>query len=263
MGIGIREGRDFSEQDSPKSPLVAIISEAMAREYFHGQDPVGQRFYWGDRGLFTIIGVAQDVHISALDADPPAMIYQSMFQMQTWTAGHTAFLLRTSRSGQDLFSEVQQQVWSVDKELPLYKSTTLATLVSDSLAQRRFTMLMLAGVLGRGAVAGGDRTVRRDFVSGLAASARDGAAHGSGRRSRRHSSHGAQARPRVWALQVARIGLLLSAGGLAPADHQLVSRQPLRSGDAGCWCRCCCWRSCCWRCICRQGAPRRSIRCRR
>ncbi len=50
-------------------------------------------------------------------------------------------LLRTSRAGQDLFSEVQQQVWSIDKELPLYKSTTLATLVSDSLAQRRFTML--------------------------------------------------------------------------------------------------------------------------
>ena len=116
----------------------------MAREYFHGQDPVGQRFTWGDRGLFTIIGVAEDVHISALDADPPAMIYQSMFQMQTWTAGHTAFLLRTDRAGQDLFNEVQQQVWSIDKDLPLYNSTTLATLVSDSLAQRRFTMMLLA-----------------------------------------------------------------------------------------------------------------------
>jgi len=144
MGIGIREGRDFSEQDGPNSLPVAIISEAMARQYFHGQDPIGQRFQWGDRGLFTIVGVANDVHISALDADPPAMIYQSMFQMQTWTAGHTAFLLRTSRAGQDLFNEVQQQVWSVDKDLPLYNSTTLATLVSDSLAQRRFTMLLLA-----------------------------------------------------------------------------------------------------------------------
>ncbi len=143
MGIGIREGRDFNEQDSPKSPLVAIISEAMARQYFHGESPVGQRFFWGDRGLFTIIGVAQDVHIFALDADPPPMIYQSMFQMQTWTAGHTAFLLRTSRPGQDLFKEVKQQVWSVDGQLPLYNSTTLAELVSDSLAQRRFTMLLL------------------------------------------------------------------------------------------------------------------------
>ncbi len=148
MGIGIREGRTFSEQDSPQSPLVAIISEAMARDYFHGKDPVGQRFYWGDRGLFTIIGVAQDVHISALDADPPPMIYQSMFQMQTWTAGHTAFLLRTDRGGQDLLPEVQHQVWSIDKELPLYKSTTLATLVSDSVAQRRFTVFLLATFSG-------------------------------------------------------------------------------------------------------------------
>jgi ABC-type antimicrobial peptide transport system permease subunit len=71
-----------------------------------------------------------------------------MFQMQTWTAGHTAFLLRTSVPGQDIFSEVQQQVWSIDKELPLYKSSTLATLVSDSLAQRRFTMLMLVTFSG-------------------------------------------------------------------------------------------------------------------
>lgn len=148
MGIGLREGRSFSDQDSPKAPLVAIISEATASKYFHGLDPVGQRFYWGDRGLFTIVGVAQDVHISALDADPPAMIYQSMFQMQTWTAGHTAFLLRTSRADQGLFSEVQQQVWSVDKELPLYRSTTLATLVSDSLAQRRFTMMTLLAFSG-------------------------------------------------------------------------------------------------------------------
>ncbi len=144
MGISLREGRDFSEQNSSTSPLVAIISQAMRRQYFRGQDPIGQRFYWGDRGLFTIIGVADDVHISALDADPPAMIYQSMLQMQTWTAGRTAFILRTSRSGEDLFKEVQQQVWSIDKDLPLYKSTTLATLVSESLAQRRFTMLLLA-----------------------------------------------------------------------------------------------------------------------
>jgi putative ABC transport system permease protein len=148
MGIGIRAGRTFTQQDSPQSPLVAVISEAMARDYFHGQDPVGQRFYWGDRGLFTVIGVAQDVHISALDADPPPMIYMSMFQLQTWTAGHTAFLLRTSRSGQDLLPEIQQQVWSIDKELPLYKSTTLAELVSDSLAERRFTVLLLATFSG-------------------------------------------------------------------------------------------------------------------
>jgi putative ABC transport system permease protein len=148
MGISLLAGRDFSEQDEPKSPMVAIISEAMARDYFHGQDPVGQRFYWGDRGLFTIVGVAGDVHIAAVDAEPPAMIYQPIFQMRTWTAGHTAFVLRTNRAGAGLFKEVQQQVWSIDKALPLYNSTTLATLVSESLAQRRFTVLLLAAFSG-------------------------------------------------------------------------------------------------------------------
>ena len=144
MGIGIREGRDFNEQDKPNSPFVAIINESLARQYFHGQDPIGQRFYWGSRALFTIIGVVDDVHISALDADPQPMIYNSMFQTQSGASSRTAFLLRTARRGQDLFNEVQQQVWSVDKDLPLYNSTTLTTLVSDSLAQRRFTMLLLA-----------------------------------------------------------------------------------------------------------------------
>ena len=143
MGISIRTGRDFSEQDNPKAMVVAIINQTMARQYFQGQDPIGQRFYWGDRGLFTIIGVVDDVHISALDTDPPPMIYQPMFQMQTWTAGHTAFLLRTDRSGEGLFHEVQRQVWSLDKQLPVYNSTTLANLVSDSLAQRRFIVLLL------------------------------------------------------------------------------------------------------------------------
>ena len=144
MGIGLRAGRFFNDHDAPDSLPVAIVSQAMARDYYRGQDPVGQRFYWGDRGLFTIVGVVDDVHISALDADPPAMIYQAMFQMKTWTAGRTAFLLRTNRPGQDVFREVQQVVWSLDKDLPLYNTTTLAALVADSLAQRRFTMLLLS-----------------------------------------------------------------------------------------------------------------------
>jgi putative ABC transport system permease protein len=144
MGISLQQGRDFTERDKPDSTPVAIINKTMARKYFPGRDAVGQRFYWGNLKLYTIIGVVDDVHISALDADPPPMIYNSMFQTQSGASSRTAFLARTSRSGQNLFSEVQQQVWSVDHDLPLYNSTTLAEVVSDSVAQRRFTMLLLA-----------------------------------------------------------------------------------------------------------------------
>ena len=148
MGIPLLRGRDFTEQDRNDTTNVAIVSETLAKQYFPGQDPIGQRFQWGDRALFTIVGVAGDVHISALDADPPPMIYDSMFQVESGAAERTAFVLRGDRSEQGLFQqglfqEVQRQVWSVDKDLPVYNTTTLTSLVAESLAQRRFTVLLL------------------------------------------------------------------------------------------------------------------------
>jgi predicted permease len=143
MGISLLEGRDFTAQDRPDTPSVAIISEKMAKQYFPGRSPIGQRFQWGDRAFFTVTGVAADVHISALDADPPPMIYTSMFQVESGASGRNAFVLRSKGEEQGLFQEVQQQVWSVDKDLPIYNTTTLGKLVSESLAQRRFTVLLL------------------------------------------------------------------------------------------------------------------------
>ena len=149
MGISWIQGRDFTEQDTRKTPPVAVVSETLARQFFPGQNPIGQRFQWGDREFFTIIGVAKDVHIADLDAAPPPMIYDSMFQIESGASSRTAFVLRSQVPGQDLFSEVQRQIWGVDKDLPVYNTTTLRTLVSESLAQRRFTVLLLAafGVL--------------------------------------------------------------------------------------------------------------------
>jgi predicted permease len=143
MGISLIEGRDFTDQDRPDAPSVAIISEKMAKQYFRGRSAVGQRFQWGNRDVFTIAGVAADVHISALDADPPPMIYTSMFQVESGASGRNAFVLRSNGEAQGLFQEVQQQIWSVDKDLPIYNTTTLEKLVSESLAQRRFTVLLL------------------------------------------------------------------------------------------------------------------------
>ena len=143
MGISLLQGRDFTEHDTPDMPFVAVVNNTFAREYFPAGNAVGQRFYWGNLRLFTIVGVVDDVHISALDADADPMIYNSMFQVQSGASSRTAFIVRSSRPGENLFPEVQQQVWAVDKGLPLYASTTLETLVSDSVAQRRFTMIVL------------------------------------------------------------------------------------------------------------------------
>jgi putative ABC transport system permease protein len=149
MGITLVRGRDFTSEDRRDAPNAAIINETFAKQFFPGQDPLGQRYYWGGRAIFTIVGVAADVHISALDADPPPMIYNSMFQIQSGASSQTAFILRSnaSRSAaqQGIFRSVQEQIWSIDKDLPLYNTTTLSALVSQSVAQRRFTTLLMGG----------------------------------------------------------------------------------------------------------------------
>jgi predicted permease len=155
MGISLIRGRDFNEEDGAQPTKTdasrhcaadtcdTIVSETFARKFFAGQNPIGRRIEWGD-DWFTVIGTAADVHISALDADPPAMIYFSMFQVESGAAGRTAFVLRSHQPGQILFNEVQKQVWTVDKDLPLYNTTSMASLVSESIAQRRFTVLLLS-----------------------------------------------------------------------------------------------------------------------
>ena len=143
MGIPLLRGRDFSDQDQPDGVSVAVVSQAFVAQYLPGKDPLGQRFYWGDRALFTIIGVAADVHIAALDADPPPMVYDSMFQMDVGAGSRTAFLLRGSEDRLVKIPEIQKIVWSIDHDLPLYDMTSLSSLVAESLAQRRFVLQLL------------------------------------------------------------------------------------------------------------------------
>jgi predicted permease len=149
MGISILRGRDFEERDDRKSPNVAVISDSLAKQYFPNQDPIGKRYNWGGRADFTIIGIAADVRVSALDADPPPMIYNSMFQVESGASSRTAFVLQLNSSDesvqQGIFQSVQQQIWSIDKDLPIYGVSTLQSLIAESVSQRRFTMLLIGG----------------------------------------------------------------------------------------------------------------------
>jgi predicted permease len=149
MGMSILRGRDISYEDTRSSPAVAVVNETFVRKFLDATNPVGRRFNWGDRALFSIVGVVNDVHVSALDADPPPMIYLSMFQVESGASTRTAFIMHLARPAdkttQGMFSLVQQEIWAVDRDLPAYDTTTLAALVSESVAQRRFTTLLMSG----------------------------------------------------------------------------------------------------------------------
>ena len=145
MGIPILRGRSFREQDTPSTTLVAVINQTLARTYFPNQDPIGKRLVWGYRTPFTIVGVAGDVKFSALDAEVAPMIYMSNFQVTSGISRHAVFVTRTAGDPAGLASAARREIWSVDKDLPVFGVTTMDDVLAASVAQRRFSMSLLGG----------------------------------------------------------------------------------------------------------------------
>jgi putative ABC transport system permease protein len=142
LGIPLRRGRAFTEQDTPASPMVAVVDEAFARRYLPGVDPVGQAIDIGNGvdGFYEIVGVVGDVRYGGLESTANPTMYvpfrQDVFSSM-WvvvgTAGDPAALGPTARS---LLREL-------DPQLAAYLMSPLADVVSESLGQRRFSMLLL------------------------------------------------------------------------------------------------------------------------
>jgi putative ABC transport system permease protein len=80
MQLRLIKGRSLSESDNEKSPLVAIISEAMARKYWPNEDPLGKRIGRGPDKWREIVGVVRDVKHFGLDSDAPPTMYFPMRQ---------------------------------------------------------------------------------------------------------------------------------------------------------------------------------------
>ncbi|HSB74675.1 MAG TPA: ABC transporter permease, partial [Terriglobales bacterium] len=148
MGIPLLRGRTFREQDTESTPLVAVINQTLARTYFPRQDPIGRRLVWGYRTPFTIVGVAGDVKFSALDGDVSPMIYMSNFQATSGVSRHAVFVLRTAGDPANLAGAAAHAIWSVDKDLPAFGVKTMEEVIAASVAQRSFSMGLLAAFAG-------------------------------------------------------------------------------------------------------------------
>lgn len=149
IGTPILKGRSFTDQDDAQHPKVAIISEQLGQYYFPNQDPVGQNIRlgspeeWGP--WISVVGVVPDIRFQDLNIKPPMQVYTSHLQGLQLDRSLTNMMLavRTSVDPGSLTSAVKQQIWSLDKDQPVTNTLTLSELVSNSLAQRRFIMLLL------------------------------------------------------------------------------------------------------------------------
>jgi predicted permease len=147
MGIQLLRGREFNDQDRVESPAVAIISETMARRYFAGEDPIGKRLTPANPSSaepddwITVIGVAKDVRQFELVADPKPQMYLSYVQAGFFAPRH--LVVSTNVEPMSLVATVRKAVWDIDKEQPVSNISTMDAVLSESVAQQRFSMLLL------------------------------------------------------------------------------------------------------------------------
>jgi putative ABC transport system permease protein len=146
LQIPVLSGRSFSVQDGPNSPKSVVINDAMAREYFAGENPVGHRISVLASGpgrpiWEEIVGVVGDVRQQGLDAD----VFPEIQMPFTQSAINTmAILVRTSSDPGALAPSIRAQVRTLDPDLPLTFMQTMDDVVATSLSQRRFGMRLLS-----------------------------------------------------------------------------------------------------------------------
>jgi predicted permease len=143
MGIAIRSGRTFGPEDTPSAPFSAIVNESMARRFWPGADPLGRRLLWGGRRL-TVVGIAGDVHVKALETSVEPMVYTALYQIESGATTSAVFVLRTRAGAAALAPAVRQAIGAVDPGVPVFDVRRMRDVVSASLDTRRFAL----GVLG-------------------------------------------------------------------------------------------------------------------
>jgi predicted permease len=149
MEIPLRRGRLFNEQDDMTKPVAVIVDEYMADQLWPGQDPIGKRIHivelpskdpWQ-----TVVGVVGRVKQDSLDSNPRIAFYVAHTQFPT-RAMTVAFRSRTDSAA--MLSATKSALRSLDPDLPMYHARTMEQQVNESLAQRRFSMMLLGVFAG-------------------------------------------------------------------------------------------------------------------
>jgi predicted permease len=155
-GIPLLMGREFSLHDRAGAPMVAIVNEVFAREYFPGQNPVGRRF--GDQGpssagKYEIVGVVKDSRYTSLRQKPYPAIIQALWQFPQQFEPQP-FVLHVRMMGDPgvVASNLLREIQAIDMNLVVYDIRTMTDQVKGSLRQERmFAMLSaLFGALALG-----------------------------------------------------------------------------------------------------------------
>ncbi|HKD92788.1 MAG TPA: ABC transporter permease, partial [Terriglobales bacterium] len=146
LGINLLRGRSFTEADKEDAPLVAMVNQSLASQFFPNQDPIGKRFMFGHPDTekqpkwLTIVGVVGDTKLYGL-ANLSRLEFYVPFRQAP--SGQMDLLVKSRVDPAALTPAVRAAVYSVDKDQSIAGVATMKQLVNNSIATRRMTLVLL------------------------------------------------------------------------------------------------------------------------
>jgi putative ABC transport system permease protein len=143
MGATLLKGRDFTANDNDTSPPVVIINEPFAKRNWPNEDPLGKRIRvgGGDEELREIVGVVKALKQDQWTAEPNLETY--LPHSQAAGPGGMTLVVRSTGDPLALVGSIENQVWSIDKNLPVAEIRTMQEVISGSIEQHRFNLFLL------------------------------------------------------------------------------------------------------------------------
>jgi putative ABC transport system permease protein len=155
MGIRLLRGRFLEDSDRERALPVAVINETLARAYWPNEDPIGRRFRLLDapperaRTVFlTVVGVVADAKNNGLTEAAANEAYVPMRQRPVAIAGmgfarQMSLAVRTSVEPMNLMNAIRQEVWAIDRGVPITDARTMEQILAAVTSQPRFNTILL------------------------------------------------------------------------------------------------------------------------
>ncbi len=147
MGIPLLAGRDFSMRDAPDAPPVVMASEAFARRFWPGENPIGKRIKYGPadstQAWMEVVGVVGNIKFESLRQDPDAqpVFYGPLLQSEAIM--NMSVIVRTHAAPQTMIVSLRDAIQKINAEIPVYNIATIdERMRRDSAETRSYTLLM-------------------------------------------------------------------------------------------------------------------------
>ena len=147
MGIPVVAGRAFTPQDINSPRRVAVVNQALVRQFFNGQNPIGKRFSTDDRPekqqWIEIVGIVGDTRYSSLKEEPPPIHFDLYNQLPE--IGGVTYTVRTQMSPEAITASLRTAVQRIDRDLPLMDVRTQQQQIDATTQQERVFASLTAG----------------------------------------------------------------------------------------------------------------------